>query len=262
MSAWVRLRLVVLTIFWSQWRRRPVPDAFLELVVAPVGGDFQQVVVQGADVLVDGDLVVVENDEQVCVQAAGVVDAFEGQAAREGAVADDGDGVRFLPFELGGDGKAEGCGDRGGGMTCSEGVVRALVTARKAADAVVFPVLLEGFAAAGQDLVRIGLVPHVPHDFVFGGVEYVVDGHGDFHGAQAGTDVAGVLRTAGNDILAQLRAELCQLFFVHRPDAGGIVDRFEEGHAIPGLWSGPGRDRARGCGPERRFPVRCRRCRP
>ena len=84
-----------------------VPYALLETVVALGGGHPEQVVVQGADILVDGDLVVVEDHQQVGVQASGVVEALEGQAARHGAVADDGDHVLVLPFQLRGYGHAQ-----------------------------------------------------------------------------------------------------------------------------------------------------------
>src|SRR5207237_559669 len=46
---------------------------------------------QGADARADGHLVVVEDDEQVLVQPAGVVHGLEDDAGGEGAVADDGD---------------------------------------------------------------------------------------------------------------------------------------------------------------------------
>ena len=61
------------------------------------------------------------------------------------------------------------------------------VTTGESADPVIFAVLFEGFAPTRQDLVRIGLVSHVPHHLVVGGVEDFVDGYGDFDGTEAGT---------------------------------------------------------------------------
>ncbi len=45
-------------------------------------------------------------------------------------------------------------------------------------------------APAGQDLVRIGLVAHVPDQPVFGRVEDIVQGDRQFHRAEVGAQVA------------------------------------------------------------------------
>ncbi len=227
---------------------QPVPYVFLQAVVPLVGGYLEQVVVQRADVLVDGNLVVVEDDQQVGVQAAGVVETLEGQAARHRAVADDGDYVLLSAFHLRRDGHAERGRDRRRGMAGAESVVWAFVPAGETADSVILPVLLKGFATSRQDLMGVGLVADVPDNLVFRGVEYLVDGHGDFHGAEAGADVAGVLRTAGDDVFAQFSAQPFQLCSIQIPDLGGIVDGFEKRHLICGLWSASGRGRARESG--------------
>ena len=44
----------------------------------------------------------------------------------------------------------------------------------------------EGVASAGQYLVTIGLVAHIPHYAVFRGVKHIVERHSYFHGPKAG----------------------------------------------------------------------------
>ena len=45
-------------------------------------------------------------------------------------------------------------------------------------------------AAAGEDLVRIGLVADVPHDAVARRVEHVVQRQGQFHCTEVGSEMA------------------------------------------------------------------------
>ena len=70
-----------------------VPDGVLEFVVERVRGYLQQVVVQAANVFVDGNVVVVQDNQDIRLGGACVVQAFPGQATGEGAVANDGDGL-------------------------------------------------------------------------------------------------------------------------------------------------------------------------
>jgi hypothetical protein len=70
--------------------------------------------------------------------------------------------LAVLALELGGQRHAqrgEMLVDCGG----AEGVVLALVAPRKAADAAQLAQRVHAVAPAGQDLVRVGLVAHVPH---------------------------------------------------------------------------------------------------
>ena len=48
----------------------------------------------------------------------------------------------------------------------------------------------DAVAAAGQDLVRIGLVADIPDQAVVGRVEYVMQGDGQLHHAEAGPEMA------------------------------------------------------------------------
>ena len=72
-----------------------VPYAVLYTVVCLGCGYFQQVAVQASHALVYGDVVVVEDDQDVGRHSSGVVEAREGHAAGHGAVTDDGH-YRFI----------------------------------------------------------------------------------------------------------------------------------------------------------------------
>ena len=66
---------------------------------------------------------------------------------------------------------------------------------------------MERFAAAGQDLVGIGLMAHVPDDLVLRRVIDVVQGHGQLDGPQARSQVAGVGAQFRDHEVAQLAGQ-------------------------------------------------------
>ncbi len=65
--------------------------AFAHARVETPGQQFGEVTADGADRRADGHLVVIEDDQQVGVERAAVVERLEGHAGAERAVADDGD---------------------------------------------------------------------------------------------------------------------------------------------------------------------------
>ncbi|MPN32657.1 hypothetical protein SDC9_180137 [bioreactor metagenome] len=81
-------------------------------------------------------------------------------------------------------------------MCRAEGVVLAFGALRKARQAAHLAQGRHALAAAGEDLVRIGLVAHVPHDAVARRVEHLVQRHRQFHGAEVGRQVPAGLRDA------------------------------------------------------------------
>ncbi len=76
------------------------------------------------------------------------------------------------------------------------------------------PVLAQGgepLLAAGEQLVGIGLVAHIPDQPVAGGIEHVVEGQGEFDHAEAGRQVAAGAGHGGDDGLAQFAGRLFHL---------------------------------------------------
>ena len=93
-------------------------------------------------------------------------------------------------------------------MRGAEGVVLALVAARKAGDAAELAQRGHALAPAGQDLVRIGLVAHVPDQPVVRRVEDVMQRDRELDRAEVRRQMAAGLRHALEDELAQLDGEL------------------------------------------------------
>jgi hypothetical protein len=81
----------------------------------------------------------------------------------------------------------------------------------EAGDAAQLAQRVHAVAAAGQDLVRIGLVAHVPDDAVVRRVEHVVQRDGQLHRAQVGRQVAAGLRDRIEQVGAQFMRQRRQL---------------------------------------------------
>ena len=103
----------------------------------------------------------------------------------EGTVADDGDDLPLLALQARGNRHAEGSADGCAGMADAEGVVVAFAALGEARQATGLAHGMHLLHTAGENLVGVALVSHVPDDAVVGRVEHVVQGNGELHHAQA-----------------------------------------------------------------------------
>ena len=163
-------------------------DFFEHFPVRPLEGQVggTQVVPgqQGGDaayVLLDGHTVVIEDDHQVLPALPGVGQPLVGQAAGEGAVADEGDDLVILLLQRPRPSHAHGHGDRVGGVAGNEGVVFALLRLGEAGQAAHLAQGGHPVGAAGQYFMAVALVSHVEHQAIFGRVVHPVDGHGQLY---------------------------------------------------------------------------------
>ena len=163
-------------------------------------------IVQGPHVLGDGHLVVVEHHQHVLVDVAGVIEGLEGHAGGDGAITDDRDHLAAKPFALGRHRHAERCPDGGAGVAHAEHVVLALFPPGEGVQAIFLANGVNALPSSGQDLVGIGLVAHVPHQPIEGGVVDIVQGDRQLDGAKAGGEVAAGAAHRAQQILAQLVA--------------------------------------------------------
>ena len=85
--------------------------------------------------------------------------------------------------------------------------------------------------AAGEDLVRVGLVADVPDELVARGLEDAVEGDRQLHRAEVGPEVGALV--AGDhvdDALAHLGGERLELVLRQRAQFGGRADLIEKRH--------------------------------
>ena len=145
--------------------------------------------------LVDRLVVVIQDDEDIGFAGSGVVQGFEGHAAREGAVAYQryAMGVRALEGEC--LRIAEGGADRVRGVSYAEGVVLALAHLREAAHALACAEALERFLTACKYFMGIGLVAYIEDKFILGGVVDVVKAYDEFDSSETRSEMSGMFRT-------------------------------------------------------------------
>ena len=215
--------------------------------VEPAAHQPRQMAVERADRRRDRHVVVVEHHQHVRMRDTAVVQGLERHPGAHRAVADDRHRLAVLAFQACGHGHAERGRDRGRRMGGAEAVVLALVAAREARDATELAQRRHAAAAAGQDLVRVGLVAHVPDQPVVGRVVDVVERDRQLDGAEVGRQVAAGLGDALDHEIAQFAGELLEFGARQLAHVGRAVDGLEDGmfHVAPdaasdGQWMGGG----------------------
>ena len=113
-------------------------------------------------------------------------------------------------------------------MAGAHDVVLALGDAAERREALVLADRRELVAAAGQDLVRVGLVADVPEDLVARGVEQRVQRDGQLAGAEVRAEVPADLTDRVDDVLADLLSDLRQLFLAEGVQVLRALDAVEE----------------------------------
>ncbi len=151
-----------------------------------------------------------------------------GHARRHGAIADDGHDIALDAQMLAGDGHAEAGGNRGGGVPGAEGVVFAFGPAGEAGEPVLLAQRADAVAAAGEDLVGIGLVADVEDDAVVRGVEDRMQRHGELDHAEARAQMPAGDGDGVDHLGAQLVGKLAQVLARQGPEIGGEVDGIEQ----------------------------------
>ncbi|OQB97675.1 MAG: hypothetical protein BWX80_04104 [Candidatus Hydrogenedentes bacterium ADurb.Bin101] len=150
--------------------RYPVADEGLDeaahILLGPLVGPGRDKLVeimgQRADVPRNGHLVVVENDQQFRAEVAGMVHGFESHAARHGAIADDGRYVMVQTQVVPRHRHAQRGRNGRGTVSRAETVKAAFGNLGISADTVALAQRIKAAGPAGQQLVGITLVAHVP----------------------------------------------------------------------------------------------------
>ena len=93
-------------------------------------------------------------------------------------------------------------------MPRAESIERRLIATGKAAQSPIGTYRGELVAPTGDNLVCISLMPHIPHQFVVGRVEHIVEGKRQLHGAEARSKMSRVLRKSVDNILPYLDSQL------------------------------------------------------
>jgi len=113
-------------------------------------------------------------------------------------------------------------------MAYPEGVIRAFLPFREAGDPVLLAQGGHAFAAAGEDLMGVALMAHVPHQAVFRSVEDIVQGDGQFHCAEVGRQMATGAANRFQQELPHLRCQVQELALGKQPQLVGGGDGVQQ----------------------------------
>src|SRR3974377_1367002 len=98
-------------------------------------------------------------------------------------------------------------------MRCAERVVFALGTLGEAGKSAALTQGADAVAPASENLMRVGLVPDVPDQLVARRVEHVVQGDGQFHDTEPGTEMASGFGHSIDRLATQFVSELAELIW-------------------------------------------------
>ena len=198
--------------------------------------DLAQVLRKAADRGADRHLVVVENDQELGLPLADVVERLEAQAARDRGIADDDRNSLRAVTQVAR--RSEPLPDRQArsGVAAVEDVVLRLGPSREAADAAQLAKGVKSVVATGQQLVGIRLVAGVPDDPIAGRFEEPVQGDRELDDAEAASQMATSRRDGRDDDIADLSGELVQLGGGQIAEVGRAAERGKDrGHHQVGV---------------------------
>ena len=190
--------------------------------------ELRQITVQRPHGRADAHIVVIQDDQQIAVGHAGVVQRLKRHAGGHGTVADDGNAAPVFAAQTRRQRHAQGGRNRGAGMRRAKGVVGTFGALWEPAQSTQLAQTVHAVAPPGEDLVRVGLVAHVPHQAVMRGVEDVVQRHGELDRAQIGTEVAAGTGHAVEQKAAQLVGQLAQALARQLAQVRRVVDGVQQ----------------------------------
>ena len=203
------------------------------LVVGSAGQQLGKIVGQPAHVAGDRHVIIVQDNQHIGVQVAGVVQGLKGHTGGHGAVANHRNALAPGILHAGCNGHAQCGADGGAGVANTEGVVFTFRPFREPGQAILAADAAHLFPAPGQDLVGVGLVAYIPDQPIFGGIEDIVQGDGQFQNAQAGTKVAAGLADRPEQESPEFSGQLWKIFLGQGAQLGGHVNPVKNGRVGP-----------------------------
>jgi hypothetical protein len=133
-----------------------------------------------------------------------------------------------LTGEVAGDSHAEPGRNRGRGVAGAEGVIFALGALAEAGQAARLAQGADAVPAAGQHLMRIGLMADVPDELVVRRVEDMMQRDGQLDDAKSGAEMAPGDRNGRDQLLPELGGKLRQLMVLKPAQIRRYVDVVEQ----------------------------------
>ena len=181
-------------------------------------------------------VVVVEDHHQPVARGTRVVHRLIGHARRHRPVADHRNPAPRLARQLVGHRKTQRRGNRGGTVRRAERIVLALAALGETRKPARLPQSADLPAPPGQNLVRIGLMPDIPHQLVHRRVEHIMHRNRQLNHTQTSTQMPARRRYRRDHLHTQLVRKLAKLRGFQAAQVGRgryCVEKW--GHAIRSL---------------------------
>ena len=209
-------------------RNRKLPQGifrdFLEISVPFARPQVRQIRAQTAHIPGYGHPVVIEDNDEVGLQVRCIVDRLVDHAARRGSIADDRNDRIILTCQIPRADNSESRGDRGGAVSGVKHVAAALRPLRKSGHTAQLPQRGEPLLASGQDLVRVGLMAHIPDQAVLLRVKSEMKGHRQLHHAKIRRQMSARYGQFFNQKLPDLLCQLRELIVRDLPDIARLIN--------------------------------------
>ncbi len=174
--------------------------------------------------------VVVQDDQQLRLAVADVVESFQREAADERGVADDDRDPFHRVAKVARRRQALCDRETGARVTAVEDVVFRLAAAREAADAAELAEGPEAFEPTGQKLVAVRLVPGIPHDPVAGRFEDPVQRNRQLDCAERRSQMAARPSDCRDYLLPDLGREGTELLVRQAAQVAWTLECGQDGH--------------------------------
>ena len=112
-------------------------------------------------------------------------------------------------------------------MTYTEGIVFTFLSFRKTGNSTENTVCVKKVPAAGQYLVPVSLMPHIPYKLVVWRIKYIMKCNGEFHHTQAGSEMTAENGNIIYDVLPQVLANQLKVRLIHFSQIRRISDSLE-----------------------------------
>ena len=172
-------------------------------------------------------LIIIQNYDEVLIHGSSLIQTLKSLPGRHGSITDDRDDLMVLSPQAARLGHAQSCRDGGTGMARAEGVKRALFPPGKPADS---PALTQGmkvFPAAGNELVSISLMAHIPYQTIPGGIKDIMEGQGQLHHPKAGSQMTSHFGDRPDNLFPYLLGQRSQVGDAHLAQVRGTMDLLE-----------------------------------
>src|SRR5690606_9260196 len=138
-------------------------------------------------------VIVVQHHHQIGIVRNGIVQGFKGHTRRHGAIANNRYHFTWLVLVATCQGHAQTSRNCRRRMPYPKGIKFRFFTCWKGCQTIFGPDSGELFTTAGQCLMRIGLMPHIPDQTVMWSIEAIVQSHRKFNNTEVGTKMSTTL---------------------------------------------------------------------